>query len=207
MNLLPDNLQGDGCKDMPALFRFPIVGVMGSGSHSHRKRATLLGEWLATLNVHLLTGGGQGVMAAVSHAFYHVENRKGLVLGILPCRKDQASAPPSGYPNKWVELPIVTHLPFSGTRGTDPLSRNHINVLTATVVIALPGGMGTVSEVTLARQYGRPVAAFLNSEEALAMPGLPEDILITDNFNHLKKWISRSVGPRRQGESPHSTGG
>jgi len=64
-------------------------------------------------------------------------------------------------PNPWVEVPIRTHLPLSGVDGTDPRSRNHINVLTADVVVALPGGDGTRSEVRLALRYGRPVVAFL----------------------------------------------
>ena len=180
---------------------------MGSGSRAHQNRAIRLGEWLATLDVHLLTGGGKGVMAAVSRSFYHVRNRKGLVLGIIPCRENQPSTTPHGYPNQWVELPIFTHLPFSGTRGTDPLSRNHINVLTATIVIALPGGLGTVSEVKLAKQYSRPVVAFLNTKDRMAMPGLPEDIFMTDDFDHLKNWIRLKVGSHQQGESSHPTGG
>ncbi|MBW2193723.1 MAG: molybdenum cofactor carrier protein, partial [Deltaproteobacteria bacterium] len=112
--------------------RFPIVGVMGSGSKAHKDRAGILGQWLAEENVHLLTGGGGGVMEAVSRAFYETPHRKGFVIGILPgtvSDQDYQSAP--GYPNPWVEIPIYTHLPLSGIRGTDPMSRNHINILSA----------------------------------------------------------------------------
>ena len=49
--------------------RLPIVGVMGSGSHPHADLAEPLGRWLAAQGVHLLTGGGAGVMEAVSRAF------------------------------------------------------------------------------------------------------------------------------------------
>src|SRR5690606_16565050 len=43
--------------------RLPIVGVMGSGS-SASALAEPLGAALAELPIHLLTGGGAGVMAA-----------------------------------------------------------------------------------------------------------------------------------------------
>ena len=61
--------------------RLPIVGVMGSGRESYSDQAAPLGRWLATQDVHLLTGG---VMGAVSRAFYEVSGRKGLVIGIIP---------------------------------------------------------------------------------------------------------------------------
>lgn len=46
--------------------RLPVVGVMGSGSEAHEPDASRIGRWLAEEGVHLLTGGGGGVMAAVS---------------------------------------------------------------------------------------------------------------------------------------------
>lgn len=112
-------------------------------------------------------------MEAVSRAFAETPDRKGLVLGVLPGGSSSGLAPP-GYPNPWVEVVVRTHLPHSGPLGTDPLSRNHINVLTADVIVALPGGAGTASEVALAVAYGRPVIAFLDSPSRI--PGLPEDI-------------------------------
>lgn len=54
---------------------FPVVGVMGSGTSPHEDRASRLGCWLAKQGVHLLTGGGEGVMASVSKAFYKFPGR------------------------------------------------------------------------------------------------------------------------------------
>ena len=125
--------------------RLPIVGVMGSGSEAHQERAREVGCWLATEGVHLLTGGGAGVMASVSKAFHEMPGRRGLVIGVLPSSASR-SQPKPGYPNSWVEIPIVTHLPLSGERGTDPMSRNHINLLSSDVLIFLPGSAGTASE-------------------------------------------------------------
>lgn len=152
--------------------RRPVVGVMGSGSEpleeALRARAAELGRWLAGAGVHLLTGGGGGVMSAVSQAFRAVQGRAGLVLGILP--GSAGGRPPPGYPNPWVELAVFTHLPLSGARGGEPLSRNHLNVLSSNVLVALPGGAGTASEVRLARRYGVPLVAWLEAGGELSLP-------------------------------------
>lgn len=142
----------------------PVVGVMGSGTEAHDDLAAPLGRWLARRGVHLLTGGGRGVMAAVSRAFHAVADRRGLVIGILPAEAERVTsggaAPPPGYPNPWIELPIRTHLSARGDQGTAAESRNHVNVLSSDVVVALPGGPGTASEIELAVRYGRPVVVF-----------------------------------------------
>jgi uncharacterized protein (TIGR00725 family) len=143
--------------------------VVGSHADAHQERAAALGQWLAGLGVHLLTGAGPGVMGAVSQAFQETPGRKGLAVGIVPCRDAASRAQPKqGYPNDWVELPIYTHLHLSGDAGEDALSRNHIVVLSSTVMVALPGGAGTACEVRLARRYGRPVIAFLNDQREIA---------------------------------------
>ena len=143
--------------------RIPVVGVMGSGSARHADLAGPLGRALARMGVHLLTGGGAGVMESVSRGFIAVPDREGLVIGILPAgdaRPDRTDADPGtspGYPNPWVELAIRTHLDARGDDGSGIRSRNHINILSSDVVIALPGSSGTASEVELAIRYGRPV--------------------------------------------------
>lgn len=143
--------------------RLPIVGVLGSGTDPWLEQARPLGQWLATLGCHLLTGGGRGVMEAVSAAFASVSDRRGSVLAVLPAAGEGgegASTPAHGYPNRWVEIPIATHLPLRGARGAEPLSRNHVLVLTAHVLVVLPGGDGTRSEVELARRYEKHAVAF-----------------------------------------------
>ncbi|MGE0785516.1 MAG: molybdenum cofactor carrier protein [Sandaracinaceae bacterium] len=135
--------------------RLAIIGVMGSGVDAHEDLARPLGRWIAHEGHHLLTGGGKGVMTAVSRAFTEVTPRRGLTIGVLPDPEGR-----EGYPNPYVEIPIRTHLPLSGANGTGPDSRNPINVLTADVVIALPGGPGTRSEVELSIRYARPLRLF-----------------------------------------------
>ena len=155
--------------------RRPVIGVMGSGVERHDTLAGSVGTWIARQGFHLLTGGGEGVMAAVSEAFAAVPDRRGLVIGVLPNAEDDPRARlPTSYPNRWVELAIRTHLPLRGARGAAPLSRNHINVLTADVVVALPGGPGTSSEVWLAVRYERPCVAFVTDRSQI--PGLPDEV-------------------------------
>jgi uncharacterized protein (TIGR00725 family) len=172
--------------------RLPIVGVMGSSEARHPRRAWSLGSWLAAEGVHLLTGGGSGVMAATSEAFASVAGRRGLVIGILPLVPAGSPASRGPYPNPWVEISIATHLPLLGDQGSEPLSRNHINVLTSDVIVALPGGPGTLSEVQLARHYGRPVVAWLFRRDEI--PGLPEDVLVEADFERIKDFVRARIG-------------
>jgi len=108
-------------------------------------------------------------MAAVSEAFAAVPERAGLVFGVVKARRlaelvnGRRKYEPVP-PNPWVEVPIFTHLPLSASSGKDPLSRNHINVLTADAVVVLPGGAGTRSEIELASEYDRPLILFLGKE-------------------------------------------
>jgi len=163
----------------------PIIGVMGSGAAPHRERAEVLGRLVARLGAHLLTGGGGGVMAAVSRAFVESPGREGQAIGVFP--GDESGAAREGYPNPWVEIPIRTHLPLSGERGEDALSRNHINILSADLVVALPGGPGTASEVRLARRYGKPVVAFVDSAEDILE--LPQNVPIAETIEQVEAFL------------------
>jgi len=114
-------------------------------------------------------------MAAVARGFTAVTPRAGLSVGVLPAEEGASPpVPPPGYPNPWVELPVQTHLAARGGRGGDPDSRNHLVVLSGDAVVALPGGAGTLSEVKLALDYGRPVVAHLQNPSEF--PGLPSPV-------------------------------
>lgn len=156
---------------------------------------------IASLGVDLLTGGGRGVMEEVSRAFFETTPRAGLVIGILPGRvhnlsllEDRNAADvvyelPPGYPNEWIEVPIYTHLPDSGEDGALRSSRNHINVLTADAIVALPGREGTESEVWLALQYGVPVIAFGDHGHAT-----PYGISHARTLDDVRGFLERSLG-------------
>jgi uncharacterized protein (TIGR00725 family) len=146
-----------GGAQQPRPQRLPIVGVMGSGVDEHVELAEPLGRGLAELGAHVLTGGGGGVMRAVARGFTGVRQRAGLSIGILP--GDEQGNTSGCYPNAFIEVPIRTHLPHSGHSGTEVLSRNHLNALTAAAIVVLPGGAGTASELELAGRYRTPVIA------------------------------------------------
>lgn len=120
-----------------------IVGVMGGAvaNESVTANAYEVGRLIAERGWVLLNGGRDaGVMAASALG---ASDGGGLVVGILPGEDSSAVAP-------HVDIAIPTGLGDA---------RNVINVLASNVVIALPGGAGTVSEVALALKSGRPVIA------------------------------------------------
>lgn len=141
------------------MLRLPIVGVMGSSQLAWEDYAVPLGRWLAKQPVHLLTGGGAGVMTSVSQAFVAVTPRQGLAIGCLPTEaRDGQFVLRAGYPNPFIEIPIVTPLNINGK--TAGVNRNFVNILTADIVIALPGNVGTLNEVELSLQFGKPLILY-----------------------------------------------
>ncbi len=169
-----------------------IVGVMGSGTDEHNELAQPLGQLIAQLGANLLTGGGQGVMKAVSRAFCQVRGRRGVSIGILPAQEgDPLCSPKPGYPNEWIEIPIHTHLPYSGNRGTTALSRNHINILSSNAIVALPGGWGTASEVKLALRYQKRLIAFLGESERIE--GLDSDVSVVHSLDKVEQFLRQAL--------------
>lgn len=170
--------------------RRPVVGVMGSGNDMHEDRAQEVGSWLAREGVHLLTGGGGGVMASVSKAFRETPGREGLVIGIIPGENGSGN-PKAGYPNPEVEISIFTHLHQGGREGAEALSRNHINVLSSDVIIVLPGGSGTATEVSLAEKYGRKLVVYL--KPPFEFPELPDGVLVESDFEKVKHFVRANL--------------
>ncbi|HEX5844733.1 MAG TPA: hypothetical protein VFY53_00225 [Rhodoplanes sp.] len=145
------------------LRKLPIIGVLGSGSPIAPDRAALayaVGAMVARLDAHLLTGAGYGVMAAAAEGFVAVEERQGRSIGMVP--HDPAgpiNAPnhtPDGrpYPNPYVEIAVFTALPPRAADWRSAPSRNHVNVLTAHALVALPGAVGTSNELEMATELG-----------------------------------------------------
>src|SRR3954468_24843578 len=152
-------------------FRKKVITVVGDGANPYRDRSTVLGEWIAQSGYHLLTGGGGGVMTAVTESFVECIGHPGVAMGVIPGtvtpRGDRFDYRTKGsaYPNYALDVALFTHLP-----GEDPLgerSRNHINVLSADLVVALPGETGTHAEIQLAKRYGKPVLLFLKESDRI----------------------------------------
>ncbi len=172
------------------------VGVMGSGEQRHQSLADGVGQLLVGFDVNLLTGGGGGVMEAVSRAFIGSRRGRGICIGIIPCSEENRMIPKRGYPNEFVELPIYTHLPYSGDRGNEDLSRNHINVLSCEAIVALPGGPGTASEVSLALRYRKPIIVFSPNEALVEHfpKDAPRAVTLDDVARFLEQYLRRVPG-------------
>lgn len=146
-----------------------VVGVMGGGrvGDDVMEMARRLGNLIAKRGWVLLNGGrNTGVMAASAAG---AKAAGGTVVGILPDR-DAGSASPD------LDIAVVTGLGDA---------RNVINVLSSDVVIACPGGAGTMSEIALALKnkkrvilLGREVSTALDayrSSGLLSYADTPQD--------------------------------
>ncbi len=133
-----------------------IIGVMGGGKVAAAQAAMAyqLGRCIAREGWVLLNGGlAAGVMEASARG---AREAGGITVGVLP-GADTADASPH------VLIPIITGMGSA---------RNAINVLSSDVVIALPGGAGTLSEVALALKFGKPLVLL-----GFATTGLPAGLL------------------------------
>ena len=121
--------------------RFPIIGVMGGGAASPNdlEIAYQLGGLIAQNGWVLLNGGRRaGIMEASAKG---AKSLGGLTVGILP---DESRRSTSAF----IDIPVLTGMGNA---------RNCINVLSSDVVVACPGGAGTLSEIALALKVRRPV--------------------------------------------------
>ena len=125
-----------------------VIAVVGNASESTSPETLLLaseiGRGIVDAGFALVTGGMGGVMRAASQGGrLSPRCAEGSVIGILPSY-DRATA------NEFVQIAIPTGM---------QLARNTLVVATADVVIAVGGGSGTLSEMALAWQLGRPLIA------------------------------------------------
>ena len=190
-----------------------IVGVMASGkkeplADEEKRLAKEVGTEIAKLGCHLLTGGGDGTMEAVGKAFLNekrkllkAKRRVGNLISILrakelPQKKNGKRIWEANADNGLGEIIIRTHLPYSGSRGSDPLSRNHINALTADLVVVLPGGPGTLSELQLACEYRKDIAIYIGAGKVGGKTSEDlrkefRNIEIAGNERELRDWLRR----------------
>ena len=111
-----------------------IIGVMGGGHATAPdiQSAYDLGALIAGQGWILLNGGrNAGIMDASARGAHE---HGGITVGILP---DNSTRRVSRY----IQIPIVTGVGDA---------RNNINVLTSDIIVACPGGAGTISEIALA---------------------------------------------------------
>ena len=117
-----------------------MIGVIGAGSCNDEiyEVARKVGDGIAKAGAILVCGGLGGVMEAACRGAYEAG---GQTVGILP-GPDRAEA------NPYVTVPIVTDLGHA---------RNILIVRSSHVLVAVSGGYGTLSEISIALKLGKPV--------------------------------------------------
>ncbi len=140
-----------------------LISVVG-GSECTAEEARLAedtGRRLAQAGIGVVCGGKGGVMEAACRGAWQAG---GLTVGILP-----GGEPGEG--NDYLTLELPTGLGEA---------RNILVVRAGEAVIAIGGGLGTLSEIAHALVLGKPVVA-LGSWQATAPDGSPLPVLRVEN--------------------------
>lgn len=131
--------------------RRPILSVIGSSGplpDGLEEVCAALGREAIEAGFRVACGGRDGVMEAVCRGARQAPSwRDGDILGVLPSYD-------RGCANDFVDIVIPTGMQHA---------RNVIVVAMADAVVAVHGGTGTLSEVALAWQLGKPVLALEHS--------------------------------------------
>ena len=124
-----------------------IVSVIGASEITKeiRDKTIEIGRLLAKNNLAIACGGLSGVMEAVCKG---AKEEGGFTIGIIPFLEKSAA-------NEYIDL--VIPCPFSQ-------ARNIVVVLTGDVCLAISGKAGTLSEISFAWIYQKPIVALTNIE-------------------------------------------
>lgn len=126
--------------------RRPVAVVAGGNSASDEilAAAEVIGAGLVNAGLRVATGGLGGVMTAASRGARLAAGwTDGAVIGVLPGLVGADA-------NPFVDVVVPTGMNYA---------RNTILVAMADVVVAVGGGSGTLSEIALAWQHGKPIVA------------------------------------------------
>ena len=134
----------------------PPLGVIGPREATAQQLAVALqvGRDVAYMGITVLCGGRQGVMEATCKG---VAENNGISVGLLPEGDWQSG-------NPYVTVPVATGI---------GIARNALISRAAVAVVAIGGGLGTISEIALSLQFGKRVFTLCNAptvEGATAYP-------------------------------------
>jgi uncharacterized protein (TIGR00725 family) len=129
------------------------VSVIGGSavSSGEYERAREVGRLLGERGHEVVCGGLTGVMEAVCRG---ASGAGGRTVGILPGSDREAA-------NEYVDVAVATGMGSA---------RNALVVLNGDAAIAVDGSTGTLSEIGLALDYGRPVAGLDTHDVAGVTP-------------------------------------
>ncbi len=140
-----------------------LVGVIGSGQTSAAIEALAyrLGYALGAGGLSILCGGRGGVMEAACRGLVQARS-EGLPLAQEVCCLGLLPGTDASVANRYLDYVLPTGL---------GIARNAVIAQAAQGLIAVEGGSGTLSELALAWQFGKPLCALASSGgwgEALA---------------------------------------
>ena len=125
--------------------RRPVMSVVGNSGEIDATVADVayqVGQLAVAAGFRVASGGLDGVMEAVSKGARESESwTEGSVVGVLPSLSSDSA-------NPYVDIAMPTGI---------GLARNALVVAMADVVVAVCGATGTLSEIALAWQFGKPV--------------------------------------------------
>lgn len=131
--------------------RRPVAAVVGANTASEALLAAAedIGGGLVDAGFRVATGGLGGVMTAASRGARLAERwTDGTVIGVLPGLV-------AADANPFVDVVVPTGMNYA---------RNTVLVAMADVVVAVGGGSGTLSEIALAWQHGKPIVTLDTGE-------------------------------------------
>src|SRR2546422_7596974 len=148
----------------------PIIAVIGGSTCTTEQTAIAeeTGRLLAQRGAIVVCGGLGGVMEAAARG---AKANGGTTVGILP-GADPAAA------NAYIDIPLATGLGEM---------RNFLIVRTAHALIAIGGGVGTLSEIALAQRIGKPVVGLHDSF------GNTLDIPRVESATEAVRWVLERV--------------
>jgi len=159
-----------------------LIAVIGSSQAPKRvlDAAYEVGAEVIRAGFTLICGGLGGVMeAACRGASACTGNQVGRIIGILP-GTDKHEA------NPYVDTALATGLGYA---------RNVIIACAADAVIAVSGGSGTLSEIALAWQYGKPIVVLD------VLPGIASELAGKPLDNRRSDRIEAAKNPREAVET------
>ena len=158
LNKLIERQSGGGRCPLPVA----VVGP-GDGGPQECLAAFELGSLLAHAGIPLICGGRGGVMAAASRGAFEAG---GLVVGVLP-EEDLSGA------NPFLTVALPT--------GMGEM-RNGVIARSALCIVAIGGGMGTLSEMALGLKWGKRLFTLY---EEYTLPGAKA----ATNVDQLMEWV------------------
>jgi len=150
----------------------PIIGIIGGHAHNTTTQALMIaektGEKLAKLGLTIACGGEDGIMEKICKG---AKKYGGTTIAITKSNK-------KGFANKFIDYEIPTSL---------DLAFMNVLVWSSDAIIAFDGRFGTMCEIGLILDIGRPLV-LIGKHELINSKKIR-----TENFIHLKEYTDVNI--------------